>query len=253
MTKTLETGRMRKWLCAGLLWGLLAGPVTAAVDDRGFSSWSISPHGIYVFPLQSDFVRPRAAEGEGSSTRLRGRSFSEVYRDPVGLGLTVDLWEEGARSFFVEVSRVQAAGKRVSVGTARGALLEVRPDDYGFTSALIGFRFSGADDRGVNPYFSVRAGAAFFDSIDYEVFANGQPIGKAQVFRSSTSFQGGVGLGLLALLGDSLHIGIESGIEIITPLRAGTAPGAPDYGVESFGRDEGLTFLPIRIFGGFRF
>jgi len=236
-------------LCSALLFGAFV----HGAETEGFTSWSISPQAIYFLPLQGDFVRPRAAEGEGPSTRLRGRSFSEVYRDPVGFGVAIDFWEKGARSFFVEVSRVQATGKRVSVGSARGSHIEVRPDDYGFTSTLLGFRFAAERNQGLIPYFSVRAGAAFFDALDYEVFANGQPVGKSQVFRSSTSFQGGVGLGFLALIGESFHVGLETGIELLTPLRAGVSPGAENYGIETFGRDSGLTVLPIRLFGGFRF
>ncbi len=242
---------MKRFSLTTLALVLLSG--TAVANSNHMEAWSLSPQGIYIYPVRGDFVRPSPAEGEGPSTRLTSATFEDAFDHPWGVGVTLDFWESGARSFFVEVSRISASGKTVPIGMGRNANLAVRPTTYESTNLLLGFRFQLNDEGLFRPYYSLRAGAAFFDAINYDLFVNGQPAGRTQALRSSTSFQGGAGFGILLLPGNNFHLGIEAGLEITSPLRDGGGMGFENYGIGSFNRDKGLTALPVRLFGGIRF
>jgi len=232
-------------------------------EGPDIAAWSVTVKGGPAFPVFGDFTGSSAeaattTENDGGETVTTGNnasinslSWDDAFDDFLSLAVEVDFWETDTRSFYVGVSRTQADGKSVLMGTFNGQGVTARFSDYTDTGLYAGFRFGVGQASWIKSLLSLQLGATWIENIDATTtnLPNADKIG---IYKATTVFSAGAFLSVIATPLDFLEIGVEAGFEYQT---------APDgdnsqlgiLGLNGVNSEGELGLVPVRVLATIKF
>jgi hypothetical protein len=236
---------VRPFLAASLTLALLSTASTAfAKPEAGKVSGSI--YGGTDFPISGNLhtgaVAPvpnlgalnPALAGVAADLQVGKRSYNRVYDQAIRFGVDLNYGLNESSEVFGSVNHVRSGGGNLQVGNAvvtttiaggpavgTALPIEARFGRYKSTNVEAGYRrYFGSSS--LQPYGAVRAGIGFANKINasFAIPAAAIAINNARFYKSSTTFSGGLDLGLSYNVGENAALQLETGLRYSSKLRS---------------------------------
>jgi hypothetical protein len=174
-----------------------------------------------------------ALAGVAADLRVGKRSYNRVYNQSYRFGVDLNYGLDDSSEVFGSVNHTRSGGGNLQVGNAVvtttiaggpavGTALPIngRFGKYKSTNVELGYRRTFGTGA-LQPYGAVRAGLGFVDKINatFNIPAAAITIPNARFYKSSTTFSGGLDLGLSYDVGANAALQLETGLRYTSKLK----------------------------------
>lgn len=219
-------------------------------------------HGGATAPVASLAALNPNLPAASAELRIGSRSFDQIYGEATSFELDVARGIGGAREVFASVSRVDADGGQVEVGTAfvpaLSASLPVigRFGDFSQTSLQVGVRQYFGNEGGIQPFVGGRLGLVQTDEIRAS-FTVPVPAGvgtepndivltNVPFYQDSTAVSAGLDVGVSFAVNERFSLSAETGLRFTGDLD-GDDSAIGGLGLGSINDTGARTSVPVRV------
>jgi hypothetical protein len=238
----VKRSRRNRWratahFCAAISVSVLCAPMAVAKPEAGKLAGAV--HGGVDFPIDGDVHKGATAPianlgplnpalaGTAAELRIQKRSQKQVYDQGYSVGVELAYGLSDQSEVFGSVRHSWTGKGNAQVGTAflpaTNASLPVNAtfSRYKADNIEIGYRqYFG--DGGIQPYGAVRGGIGFVDRINasFAIPDANIAINDARFYKKSTTYSGGLDLGISYDVGPSISLQAEAGLRYQSKLKS---------------------------------